>query len=81
MSTFSAFVTLLQFPLFVWEAHHVDNAFWVNVFNCLCTILAYSNPLHLMVTPLQKHLVQKELNQTDSGNKPIIRQTGKQERT
>jgi hypothetical protein len=51
------------------------------VFNCLCTILAYSNPLHLMVTPLQKHLVQKELNQTDSGNKPIIRQTGKQERT
>lgn len=74
MSTFSAVVTLLQFPLFVWEAHHADNAVWVNVFNCLCTLLAYFNPLHLMVTPLQKRLIQQEINESGI-NRPIIRKS------
>ena len=73
MSTFSAFVTLLQFPLFIWEANHVDNAVWVNVFNCLCTLLAFTNPLHLIIGPLQRKLIQKEMDQTDSSNTPIIK--------
>lgn len=31
MSTCGAFVTLLQFPLFVWEAHDESNALWVSL--------------------------------------------------
>lgn len=42
MSTCGAVVTLLQFPLFVWEAHHVDNALWVSPFDGMLALALLS---------------------------------------
>lgn len=53
----------------------------VNIFNCVCTLIAYLNPLHLIVSPLQRKLVKKEISQAErhsdsssEGDVPIIRQ-------
>ncbi|RWS22243.1 Solute carrier family 43 member 3-like protein, partial [Leptotrombidium deliense] len=63
LSTVGACVTLIQFPLFVLEANSTQNAFWVNVFNCFCTLIAYLNPLHLSITSLQIYFMKKEKKQ------------------
>ncbi|RWS14470.1 Major Facilitator-like protein 2 [Dinothrombium tinctorium] len=60
LSTVGACVTLLQFPLFVWEAKAAENVLWVNLFNLICTLIAYLNPLHLVIKPLQEYLIAKE---------------------
>lgn len=33
----------------------------VNLFNCLCTLIAYLNPIHLMITPLQEKLLKDDM--------------------
>uniref|UniRef100_T1K030 Major facilitator superfamily (MFS) profile domain-containing protein n=1 Tax=Tetranychus urticae TaxID=32264 RepID=T1K030_TETUR len=63
MSTFGAIISLLQFPLFIWEASSPECALWVNLFNCVCTVLAFLNPLHLASRRLQKRLLEKEERQ------------------
>ncbi|XP_074598968.1 equilibrative nucleobase transporter 1-like isoform X2 [Brevipalpus obovatus] len=60
MSTFGAVISLLQFPLFVWESAVPHHAIWVNVFCCVCTLAAYMNPLLLCFNKFQKKLIAEE---------------------
>lgn len=87
MSTFGAVISLLQFPLFVWESAVPDHAIWVrffpslklenilslidelfsffissqvNIFCCVCTLVAYLNPLLLCFNKHQKRLIAEE---------------------
>ncbi|XP_054157673.1 equilibrative nucleobase transporter 1-like [Oppia nitens] len=60
MSTSASIVSILQFPLFVWESQYPSSALWVNIFNCFCTAIAFINPLYLLITPLQTYLLRKE---------------------
>ncbi|XP_054163220.1 equilibrative nucleobase transporter 1-like [Oppia nitens] len=61
MCTTSAIFSLLQFPLFIWESHSHQHAFWVNMFCVISTIISFTNPLYLIITPLQKFLLRKEV--------------------
>ncbi|CAG2161793.1 unnamed protein product [Oppiella nova] len=56
----SAVFSLLQFPLFIWESHSHIHAFWVNMFCVVFTIISFTNPLYLIITPLQKYLLKRE---------------------
>ncbi|CAG2184210.1 unnamed protein product [Oppiella nova] len=60
MCTTSAVFSLLQFPLFIWESHSHIHAFWVNMFCVVFTIISFTNPLYLIITPLQKYLLKRE---------------------
>ena len=60
MSTIGAIMTLIQFPLFIWESSP-DNVIWVNLFNVLMTLLSFSNPILLLITPLQESVMRKQL--------------------
>lgn len=52
-------MTLLQFPLFVWESS-AANVIWVNLFNLFMTVLSFSNPILLLINPLQETIIRKQ---------------------
>lgn len=59
MSTIGAIMTLIQFPLFVWE-NTPAYVLWVNLFNLFMTLLSFSNPVLLLITPLQEQIIRKQ---------------------
>ncbi|XP_076329315.1 equilibrative nucleobase transporter 1-like isoform X2 [Tachypleus tridentatus] len=60
LSTNSALFILLQFPLFIWESRSEKDAVYVNIFEFFCLMVAFLNPLHLLVNPLQRYFIRKE---------------------
>ncbi|KAJ6222142.1 hypothetical protein RDWZM_000687 [Blomia tropicalis] len=60
MSSVSAVISLLQIPLFKWEGSASSNVLYVNIFNTILALLIMSNPIYLMITPLQRYFIRKE---------------------
>ncbi|GFX15999.1 solute carrier family 43 member 3 [Trichonephila clavipes] len=60
MSTVSAVASLLQFPLFLWEASSLQNVLYVNIFDSACLALAMIHPVLLVITPIQKYFLKEK---------------------
>ncbi|XP_013790470.2 solute carrier family 43 member 3-like, partial [Limulus polyphemus] len=60
LSTVSSLFVLLQFPLFIWESRSENDAIHVNIFEFFCLVIAFVNPLHLLVNPLQRYFIRKD---------------------
>ncbi|KPM02211.1 Major Facilitator-like protein 2 [Sarcoptes scabiei] len=65
MSSVSAVISLLQIPLYAWEKSSDSNVLYVNLLNTLIALLVMSNPLYLLIRPLQKYLIQNEMEQME----------------
>ncbi|KFM70027.1 Solute carrier family 43 member 3, partial [Stegodyphus mimosarum] len=70
MSTISAIVSLLQFPLFLWESSSPASVLSVNIFDSVCSAVAFIHPLLLVVTPVQKYFLRDKMMKktTDSSS-------------
>jgi len=60
MSSVSAVISLLQIPLFTWESSAQSNVIYVNIFNTVLAVFVLSNPLYLIISPLQRYFLKKE---------------------
>ncbi|XP_035213662.1 solute carrier family 43 member 3-like [Stegodyphus dumicola] len=64
MSTISAVVSLLQFPLFLWESSSPASVLSVNIFDSVCSAVAFIHPLLLVVIPVQKYFLRDKMKKT-----------------
>ncbi|XP_074598965.1 equilibrative nucleobase transporter 1-like [Brevipalpus obovatus] len=58
-STSAAILSLLQFPLFVWEASIPDHAIWINILCCIFTLITYLYPGLLLLDKPQRVAVNR----------------------
>lgn len=63
MSSVSAVISLLQIPLYSWEKNSESNVIYVNIVNTAIAFVVMSNPIYLLITPLQRYFVRKENDQ------------------
>ncbi|XP_023209403.1 solute carrier family 43 member 3-like isoform X1 [Centruroides sculpturatus] len=61
MSTIAGMFTLLQYPLFIWESKSSEDALSFNIFNAGMLVLCFIHPFLLLITPLQKYFIKKEV--------------------
>ncbi|UYV79422.1 hypothetical protein LAZ67_17002544 [Cordylochernes scorpioides] len=60
MSTAASVASLLQFPLFVWEANSGHHILQINLFQFVMLALISAFPLQMLITPLQRHFIRQE---------------------
>ncbi|XP_027206275.2 equilibrative nucleobase transporter 1-like [Dermatophagoides pteronyssinus] len=63
MSSISAVISLLQIPLYSWEKNSESNVIYVNIVNTAIAFVIMSNPIYLLITPLQRYFIRKENDQ------------------
>ncbi|XP_054719767.1 equilibrative nucleobase transporter 1-like [Uloborus diversus] len=71
MSTISAIISLFQYPLFLWESSSPKNALYVNVFDTFCLAVAFIHPILLVVTPVQKYFLRRNVEKQDTKSSTV----------